>query len=149
VTKVVDHGGERVKSVTGAEREAPTGKGRFDLLPALALERLAQHYEAGARKYQVRGWEKGLPLARFVDSAFRHLVQFMKGDRTEDHLAAVLWNVAGYIWTEDAIEKGQLPKELDDVPWPQSTSKRLDPLVVACDRKVSVLLKEPRKARKR
>jgi hypothetical protein len=58
-----------------------------------------------------------------IDSAERHLNQFKDGDRTEDHLAAVLWNLFGYIWTEREIEEGRLPKELSDVPWPLSTAK--------------------------
>ena len=119
--EVRDHGGERQTTLTGGEREASSGKGRFDLIPAYPLLRLAQHYENGAKKYADRNWEKGLPLGRFLDSAERHINQFKDGDRSEDHLAAVLWNVAGYIWTEREIEEGRLPKELATVPWPPST----------------------------
>ncbi len=68
-----------------------------------------------------RNWEKGLPLSRFLDSAERHLNQFKAGERTEDHLAAVLWNIAGYIETEQRIRDGKLPETLRDVPWPDST----------------------------
>ncbi len=67
-----------------------------------------------------RNWEKGLPLSRFMDSAERHVNQFKAGDRTEDHLAAVLWNIYGVIWTEREIALGRLPKELYNVPWPPS-----------------------------
>ena len=119
--EVRDHGGERLKFQGGAEREAATNKGRFDLVPPLPLVRLAKHYEAGARKYAERNWEKGLPLSRFIDSAFRHLVQFMMGERSEDHLAAVLWNIAGYIQTEAWIRQNKLSPNLHDVPWPDST----------------------------
>lgn len=118
--EVKDHGGEHQTFGNGAKREAAVGKGRFDLLPATALLRLAQHYENGAKKYTSRNWEKGLPLSRFIDSAFRHLNQFMDGDRTEDHLAAILWNISGYIWTEKKITEGKLPAELNDTPWPPS-----------------------------
>lgn len=121
--EVKDHGGARVRTTTGGEREASTGKGRFDLLPPEPLIRLAKHYENGARKYAPRNWEKGLPLSRFIDSAFRHLVQFMLGERSEDHLAAILWNVAGYMQTEKWIAEGRLPAELSDVPWPASERK--------------------------
>ena len=50
---------------------------------------------------------------------------FKDGDRTEDHLAAILWNIAGYIWTERQIATGALPETLNDVPWPASTGKVL------------------------
>lgn len=117
---VRDDGGERLVFDGGGVREATVGKGRFDLLPPEAITRLAQHYENGAKKYADRNWEKGLPLSRFIDSAFRHLMQFMAGDRTEDHLAAILWNISGYIWTEKKIMEGVLPESLRDVPWPPS-----------------------------
>lgn len=110
---------------TGAVRSMTTGKGRFDLIPAYPLKRLAQHYENGAAKYADRNWEKGLPLSRYVDSAERHMNAFKDGDRSEDHLAAILWNVAGYMWTERQIETGALPDSLDDVPWEPSTGKVL------------------------
>jgi hypothetical protein len=120
---VKDDGGVRDVTAAGGERESAIGKGRFDLLPPTALLRLAQHYENGARKYAPRNWEKGLPLSRFIDSAFRHLVQFMDGDREEDHLAAVLWNIAGYIQTEEWIRRGCLPAVLNDTPWEDSVPK--------------------------
>lgn len=117
---VVDGGKERTVFAGGAVREASTGNGRFDLLPPIALFRLAKHYENGALKYADRNWEKGLPLSRFIDSAFRHLMKFMLGERKEDHLAAILWNIAGYIHTEAMIQEGKLPETLRDVPWPGS-----------------------------
>jgi hypothetical protein len=119
-SKVMDHGGEKIMSETGGLRETAVGKGRFDLLPMTALFRLAKHYEAGSVKYGPRNWEKGLPLSRFIDSAFRHLAQFMEGNRDEDHLAAILWNISGYIWTEEQIRLGKLPASMNDTPWPDS-----------------------------
>lgn len=121
--EVKDHGGERQVTVTGGEREASIGKGRFDLVPSYPHLRLAKHYENGAKKYAERNWEKGLDLKRFIDSAERHMNQFKDGDRSEDHLAAILWNIYGYIWTEREIEEGRLPKSLSTVPWPSSTAK--------------------------
>lgn len=117
---VADHGCGTQKFSTGAVREATTGRGRFDLIPAYPIERLAQHYENGSLKYADRNWEKGIPLARFIDSAERHMNKFKKGDRTEDHLAAILWNVAGYIHMEREVAEGRLPAELSNVPWDTS-----------------------------
>lgn len=114
----VQDNGHRMSFSTGATRERAAGKGRFDLIPSVPLLRLARHYENGARKYTDRNWEKGLPLSGFIDSAFRHLVLFMGGDRTEDHLAALLWNVFGFIHTDEMIRSGRLPVELAD--WPTS-----------------------------
>jgi len=120
---VKDEGRPRQVTGEGAEREMATGKGRFDLIPAYPHLRLAQHYENGAKKYAERNWEKGLKLGRFMDSLERHLNQFKDGDRSEDHLAAILWNAYGYIWTEREISEGRLPTDLWDVPWPASTDE--------------------------
>jgi hypothetical protein len=119
-TSVVDHGGGTEKYVTGAVREATTGRGRFDLIPPYPIKRLACHYEAGAKKYLDRNWEKGIKLARFIDSTERHINSFKDGDRTEDHLAAALWNLCGYLHTEREIAEGRLPAELSNVPWEPS-----------------------------
>lgn len=107
--------GKRAAYKTGAEREErDPEKGRFDLIPAFSLMRLAVHYARGAVKYAPRNWEKGLPLSTFVDSAERHINAYKNGDRTEDHWAAVAWNAFGFLWTANEIVEGRLPKELDD-----------------------------------
>ena len=104
--------GEREEFSTGSVRDSRTGKGRFDLIPALALKRLAQLYERGADKYGGRNWEKGQPLKRYLDSAARHLNCYMAGERDEDHLIAVAWNMFALVWTENEIKEGRLPEEL-------------------------------------
>ncbi len=111
----VKDSGERQEFITGSKRDTNKGKGRFDLIPAYALKRLAQHYENGADKYGDRNWELGQPLARYLDSAIRHAFAFLGGSRDEDHLAAVAWNALAYIETESRIAKGILPKELDNI----------------------------------
>ena len=112
-------GGEgRMIVETGAWRSADTGRGRYDLLPPAALERWAKRMEWGAKKYGDRNWEKGLPMARFLNSAFRHLAQYMAGDTTEDHLAAVLFNVGGLMFVEAGVHSHTLPPSLADFPFP-------------------------------
>lgn len=109
--------GMRSEFNTGAVRDLSTGKGRFDLLPALVLERLAVHYENGAKKYADRNWEQGIPIRSFVDSGLRHFNKWLQGENAEDHLSAIIWNVAGIIWTIDKIEKGERPTTLlDNLP---------------------------------
>ena len=93
--------GNRREFETGAVRDMQEGKGRCDLLPACALIRLSKHYEAGARKYEDRNWEKGIPISVMIDSAMRHLLKYMDGQTDEDHLAAVAWNILGAMWMEE------------------------------------------------
>jgi hypothetical protein len=108
--------GERQSFQTGAVRDQPAGKGRYDLLQVLALRRVAVVLEKGAQKYDARNWEKGIPLSRYVDSALRHLMQYVEGRRDEDHAGHAAWNLLSMIQTEEMIERGLLPAELNDLP---------------------------------
>lgn len=114
--KPIKDSGKRQEFSTGSRRDIQDGKGRFDLLPMRALKRLARHFEAGAKKYGDRNWEKGQPISRYLDSALRHTCNHLQGQRDEDHLIAAAWNLMCAADTEERIASGLLPKELNDVP---------------------------------
>lgn len=114
--EAVKDSGVRSDFGTGSVRDTRDGKGRYDLLSPKALRRLARHMENGCRKYGERNWEKGQPIMRYFDSAIRHLYSHIDGDRSEDHLAAVMWNIHCAIHTEECIEEGSLSEDLDDRP---------------------------------
>jgi len=114
--KEVKDSGEREEFPTGSVRDTREGKGRYDLLPTYAISRLAKHFENGAKKYGDRNWEKGQNLSRYLDSALRHIFKYLGGSRDEDHLAASAWNVMAFIETQERIEAGVLPPELNDMP---------------------------------
>jgi hypothetical protein len=97
----VKDSGNRRSFESGAVRDMQEGKGRCDLLPACALLRLAKHYEAGAKKYDDRNWEKGMPVSVMVDSGMRHLLKYLDGQNDEDHLGAAAWNILGAMWMEE------------------------------------------------
>lgn len=103
--QTVKDSGDRREFDSGAVRDMAEGKGRCDLLPAAALLRLSKLFEAGARKYGERNWEKGIPLWSFIDSAMRHLLKYMDGQDEEDHLRAATWNLLCAMWTEE--KKGE------------------------------------------
>lgn len=60
---------------------------------------VAIHYEEGAKKYDERNWEKGLPLWCFLDSAIRHLLKYLDGWTDERHDRAFVWNMLGFMFT--------------------------------------------------
>lgn len=87
---------------------------RMGVHPCTAILELAKHYEDGAKKYNERNWEKGIPLHCYIDSGVRHYLKHMRGDRDEPHDRAFLWNMFGAIWTH--LNK----PELIDLPFNQS-----------------------------
>lgn len=99
--------GQRTSFPTGSVRDTDDGKPRYDLISLHGLTRLAGLMARGAQKYGARNWEKGQPASRYLASAFRHLVQYAMGDRSEDHLAAVAFNVFGIIDVEERAALGQ------------------------------------------
>jgi hypothetical protein len=113
VTKV---SGKRYRFETGAVRESRLQQGRYDLLPPVVIHRYAELLQRGSQKYSDRNWELGMPVSSYLDSALRHLFQLLDGDNSEDHAAAVIFNVGAVIHHRDAIAKGLLPSELDDIP---------------------------------
>jgi hypothetical protein len=88
---------------------------RVDLIPELILNRLGGLYYRGALKYGINNYQKGMPLSRYYQSLLRHLIQWVAGDSSEDHLSAVIWNAASIMWTEHAIKSGQLNSDLADI----------------------------------
>lgn len=101
----VKDSGKRESFTTGAVRDTEEGKPRIDLLlkyiPMPCLMRITQHYVNGAKKYGNHNWQKGLPASRCISSAFRHAYQYLIGDRSEDHLSAVVFNIICIIYWEE------------------------------------------------
>lgn len=100
-TYVVRDSGAREEFATGAKRDTEDGKPRYDLISTFAKRRLALHLARGAKKYGERNWEAGMPVRRYLSSAERHLNDYQQGDRTEDHLSAVLFNVMAIVHFEE------------------------------------------------
>jgi hypothetical protein len=113
----VKDSGERRSWSTGSVRDVATGKGRYDLLPAYPIRRLAIHFENGARKYGDKNWEKGQPLSVYISSALRHGFCVSDGQQDEDHAAAAAWNWFAFMHTAEKVRLGELPAELDDIGW--------------------------------
>lgn len=101
---------------TGAQRDTRTGKGRYDLISPIALRRLALTLERGASHYGDRNWEKGMPICRLLDSALRHLFQYLDGETDEDHLGHAMFNVMALCHMDELIQSGYMNADLDDRP---------------------------------
>ncbi len=110
VSFITTDSGQRENFDSGMVRDTREGKGRYDLISPFALKRIADVYERGAKKYEDRNWEKGAPFGRFLDSAMRHIQQYMMGESDEDHLGQAAWNLMAVMHLEATHP------ELDDRP---------------------------------
>jgi hypothetical protein len=87
---------------TGAIRSDASGKGRYDLIPPLAMRRVAVVYERGGEQKGDNNWMLGVPRTRLLSSALRHTYQAVNGETDEDHLAHAVWNLLAAIHFEEA-----------------------------------------------
>ena len=116
LNKIKIESGNKRKFVTGAEKQAASGKGTPVLVPGDAILEVAKHFEGGIPIYGARNWEKGIPLSEILNSLERHLQQEKMGLTDEPHARALVWNALVYLATKLRIEKGLLPFKLADMP---------------------------------
>ena len=76
------------------------------------LLEVSVHFEEGAKKYDVDNWKKGIPVRRYIDSAIRHYLKWLRGDQDEPHDRAVCWNLMCAVWT--CIHKPELNEFLTE-----------------------------------
>lgn len=101
--------GEREVFSTGMVRDIQTNKPRYDLVDWPMITRWAELMGRGAVKYGENNWKQAATEAernRFRASALRHCIQYFMGDRTEDHAAAVYFNLAGAEMVEEKLKAG-------------------------------------------
>lgn len=66
---------------------------------ANTLLEVSKHFEEGAKKYGEYNWQKGIPVHCYIDSAVRHYLKWVRGDKDEPHNRAFVWNLLCCIWT--------------------------------------------------
>ena len=99
--------GARADLAGGMVRDVEDDKHDYTLtLDGPMFQRWTELLGRGAKKYVARNWMKALTSTsladrdktkeRFKRSALRHMVQWLMGDRSEDHAAAVFFNINGY-----------------------------------------------------
>ena len=76
----------------------------WDTVFTMFLE-VSKHYEEGAKKYGENNWQKGIPTWCYIDSAVRHYLKWLRGDKDEPHDRAFVWNLMCCIWEVDYREK--------------------------------------------
>lgn len=98
--------GKRLKFKSGMVRDVNDEKPMYILCWQPMLKRWAELMTRGAKKYGKNNWmlaEGWDEKERFQDSALRHMYQWLEGDTSEDHAAAVFFNIAGAEYCEKRI----------------------------------------------
>jgi hypothetical protein len=113
---------------TGATRDTAEGKPNYEgYLSPIAIRRFGEYM----LKHQVQpdgstrrgdNWQKGIPLDDYIDSGFRHFMDWWLAhrgwgdlDEIEDALCGVIFNAQGYLHTILAMKETIQPVEQPDI----------------------------------
>lgn len=100
--------GLREEFESGMVRDVQDDKTLYSLIfSGPMLERWAEHLTKGAKKYGANNWllaSGEAELERFRESAVRHFIQWLRGDRDEDHAAAVFFNINGAEYVQAQLD---------------------------------------------
>jgi hypothetical protein len=105
---------ERQQFASGAVRSAHVAgeqMARFDLVSPIGLRRLAETCHQGAVRYSPNNWRRGIPASSLLNHALAHIVAYLGGDRSEDHMSHAAWNLFA------VMEFEETRPELIDVPF--------------------------------
>jgi len=114
--KELHDSGKRREFASGAVRDRGGRKPRPDLISPHAQMREGMIMTLGGEKYDLRNWEKGMPISECVASAQRHIEDYKLGLTNEDHLAQARWNLGAILHYEEEIKAGRMDPAIDDMP---------------------------------
>lgn len=97
------------------DRKLDNDKIRYDLVPVYPLQEIAKVFTFGAKKYEDRGWEKGIKWGRVYGALLRHIFSWFTGEDKDpetglSHLAHAGCNIMFL------LEYERTHKELDNRP---------------------------------
>jgi hypothetical protein len=78
---------------SGSQRDDDTNKPLVNHLDAYVRLRFGYLLRMGANKYEKNNWQKGQPDESSLESLHRHLAKYELGDRSEDHLACIMFGL--------------------------------------------------------
>lgn len=74
----------------------------------------AIHFEQGAVKYGPDNWRHGIPTWCYIDSAVRHYIKWLRGDKEERHDRAFCWNIMCCIWEVNHGEEWRAAQKIKE-----------------------------------
>lgn len=86
---------------SGSRRDSDTHKPITTAITAYARLRYGYHLRKGSNNYGKDNWKLGQPSEAVLESMDRHLAQYLGGDRSEDHLSAIMFGVIMLMQNEE------------------------------------------------
>jgi len=87
---------------SGSQRDSDENKPLPSHLDAYVRLRYGYLLRMGANKYEKNNWQKGQPDESSLESLHRHLAKYEIGDRSEDHLSAIIFGIQLIMKNEQA-----------------------------------------------
>lgn len=85
---------------SGAKRDNNLNKPFIHLITGYFRQRVGYLLTKGASKYGAGNFLKGMPTDAYLESLDRHLASYKEGDRSEDHLSAIVFGAQGCMLNE-------------------------------------------------
>ena len=85
---------------SGAKRDNNSNKSFVHNLKGYTRLRFGYHMTKGSVKYGDGNWTKGMPSDQYAESIDRHWAKYINGDRSEDHLSAIIFGIQGIMLNE-------------------------------------------------
>jgi hypothetical protein len=110
--------GVRQLFASGMIRDTATDKTDYELIfNGPMVQRWAEHLTKGAKKYPdpepgKANWMRAKGIKekiRFRKSAVRHFIEWLLGEKDEDHAAAVFFNINGYEYVKGRCRNHSSP----------------------------------------
>lgn len=86
---------------TGASRTNKVEKVAYWLLPRAGIKIIAQRFFEGIAIHGEDNWKKGQPRKVILNHMMDHLLKYIDGDRTDNHLGAIGWGVCAIAWFDE------------------------------------------------
>lgn len=83
----------------------------YTLLPFDSIEEVVKVLMFGAKKYSIDNWKKVNPKERYLKAAFRHLIDYTKGNKIDsdsgyNHLAHCITCLLFLLWHDKRGKNG-------------------------------------------
>ena len=110
---------EKNKLTRGYKAGKDEGKPRFSLIPADVEEEVAKVFTQGAKKYDDRNFEKGIPYSELLDAMRRHINLVSRREDLDPewdlyHLAHLVCDAMMMMRIQNLVKRGILKDCFDD-----------------------------------